>query len=147
MSLRQRIEDDLLTAVKSKDALTRDVLRSLKSSLKNQEIELKTDSLDDNEIEKIISREAKKRKESIDAFNSANKPELVDVEKKELELLNNYLPEQLPEEKVVEIVEKILADLGDTANIGSAMKEAGAQLRGKADMGMVSKLVAQKLAK
>lgn len=146
-SLRQRIENDLLTAVKAKDELTRDVLRGLKSSLKNQEIELKTDSLGDSETERIVSKEVKKRKESIIAFNDANKPELAQTEQKELELLNKYLPEQMSEEKVKKIVEDIVASLGGGANIGSAMKEASTQLRGKADMSLVSKLVAQELAK
>lgn len=147
MSLRQRLEENLLTAIKAKDQLTRDVLRGVKSSLKNREIALKTDSLENSEIEKVISIEVKKRKESIEAFQKANKPELMEIEQKELKLLEKYLPEPMSDQGVEKIITAVIEKLGDNANIGSVMREVSAKLQGQADMGSVSKLVAQKLTK
>ena len=147
MSLRQRLEDNLLTAIKAKDQLTRDVLRGVKSALKNREIALKTDSLDNSEVEKIISIEVKKRKESIEAFQKANKPKLTEIEQQELKLLEKYLPEPMSDQDVEKIITGVIEKLGDSANIGSVMRELSAKLQGQADMGSVSKLVAQKLTK
>lgn len=147
MSLRQRLEDNLLTAIKAKDQLTRDVLRGVKSALKNREIALKTDSLDNSEVEKIIAIEVKKRKESIEAFQKANKPKLTEIEQQELKLLEKYLPEPMSDQDVEKIITGVIEKLGDSANIGSVMRELSAKLQGQADMGSVSKLVAQKLTK
>ena len=133
--------------MRAKDELTRDVLRGVKSAIKNQEIELKIEFLDDPEIEKIVLKEVKKRKESIEAFQSANKPDLVEIEQKELRLLEKYLPEPLSDQDVEKIITAVIEKLGDSANIGSVMGEVSSKLRGQADMGSVSKLAAQKLAR
>ncbi len=145
MSLRQRLEDDLLAAIKARDELPREVLRGLKSAIKNQEIELQTGELNDTEIEQVVAREAKRRRESIVAYDQAGKPELAEQEKTELTILESYLPEQINEEKIAELVKAAVAELGENANIGSVMGKLGPQLKGKADMGLVSHLVNQEL--
>ena len=145
MSLRQRLDDELLAAIKSKNELTRDVLRGLKSAIKNREIELQTGELTDSEIEQVVAKEAKRRKESIVAYDQAGKPELAKSEAAELAILETYLPEQISEEKIAEMVKAAVAELGESANIGSVMGKLGPQLKGKADMGLVSRLVNQEL--
>lgn len=146
MSLRQRLEDDLLAAIKAKDELKREVLRGLKSAIKNREIELRTGELADLEIERVVAKEAKRRKESIEAYGQAGKPELAESEKAELTILESYLPEQVSEEKITKLVKAAVAELGERANIGSVMGKLGPELKGKADMGLVSRLVNQALS-
>ncbi|MEX1051783.1 MAG: GatB/YqeY domain-containing protein [Patescibacteria group bacterium] len=146
MPLRERLEGDLLAAIKTKNEISRDVLRGLKSAIKNQEIELQTEQLNDAEIEQVVAREAKRRKESIEAYGQANKPELAAAEQAELAILQAYLPEQISEEELAAIVKAAVAELGEGATIGAVMGKLGPELKGKADMGAVSRLVSQLIA-
>jgi uncharacterized protein YqeY len=143
MSLRQRIEDDLLTATKSKDEVKRDVLRGLKSALKNYEIDVRAE-LTDADVEKVIAKEAKNRKESIEAYTQANKPELAASEQDELKILQGYLPEQLSEAEIEPIIDQVIAEMG-AADKGKVMGRLSQQLKGRADMGVVARIVNQKL--
>lgn len=145
MSLTERLEGDLVSAIKSSDEFRRDTLRLVKSAIKNQAIELGHD-LSDEEAVTIIAKEVKKRKESIEAYNQAGKPELAEQEQKEIDLLKDYLPEQMDEAKIKEIVDKYFeTNPKDPSKIGQTIGALSPQFKGKADMGLVSKIVREAL--
>lgn len=146
MSLVDRIENDLLTAVKEQDSLARDTLRGLKSTIKNYQIEKGSTDTSDSEVEQLIAKEVKRRRESIVAYEGLGKTELADSEKEELKLLEKYLPEQLGEEEIEAIVKEVISELGEEATTAKAMAALSARLRGRADMGLVSKVVNQALS-
>lgn len=145
MTLKQKIIDDLKNAMKSGDNLGRDTLRMLDSMIKNIEIEKrkKDEGLDDMEIQEVISRAIKQRKDAMIQYESGGRPELAEKEKKEMEILLTYMPEQMSEGEVKAAVEKIIAELGmaSKAQMGKVMGAAMGQLKGKADGQMVKKIV------
>ncbi|MBI2025108.1 MAG: GatB/YqeY domain-containing protein [Candidatus Harrisonbacteria bacterium] len=149
MSLKEKINSDLKTAMKSGDALALNVLRMLVSALHNKGIEKRTkggsDELTDEEILQVVMSEAKKRKESIEIFSKGNRPDLAAKEKSELEVVQRYLPAQMSREEVEKSVDAILSKL-EKKEIGPAMKAVMKELRGKADSGMVSEMVKNKLS-
>ena len=145
--LQEKLTQDLKEAMKAGNADKVSVLRMLSASLKNQEIAKGKDAvLTDEEVMQVLLREAKKRKESVEAFQKGGRPELAEKEKTELNLLEIYLPKQMSREEVVLVVEKVLAGLSDKSNQGLVMKAVMAELKGKADGKMISELVKEKLA-
>ncbi|HUD21075.1 MAG TPA: GatB/YqeY domain-containing protein [Candidatus Saccharimonadales bacterium] len=148
MSLQQTIEQDLIVAMKANDAVTRDTLRLLKSSLQNAAIELHKDELTDEDVQPIIVREVKRRHESIEAFNQVGKADLAKDEEAEIKVLEKYLPTQMSEEEIITFVANFLKDKGFSASdTGRAMGKISRKLKGKADMGLVSKIVRETLSK
>ena len=147
MSLRERLSEDLKSSMKAGQADKVGLLRLVTSALRNEEIK-KGKELGDDEVLKIFASEAKKRQDSIEAFQKGGRQDLADKEKHELELLQQYLPKQMSEEEVEKAVEKILATLrvaqGD-ASFGSVMKAVTAELKGKADSRLISEIVKKKL--
>jgi uncharacterized protein len=140
------IQKDLKEAMKSGDSDKVAVLRMLNASLKNRQIEKGKDAeLTEEETMQILMREAKKRKESILAFEQGGRPELAENEKKELSILEAYLPKQMSREEVAAAVEKVLAGLADKSNQGLVMKAVMGELKGKADGKMISEVVKEKL--
>lgn len=154
MNLKEKIHKDLNEALKAKEELRASVLRMLSSVILNKEKEkrykLKKEEdvfLTDEEILEVASSEAKKRKEAADLYEKGGRVDLAEKEKKELEILKGYLPEQLPEEElrklVKEAVEKVGAkDLKDTGRIMGVLMP---QIKGRADGNMVSKIVKELL--
>ena len=137
---------DIKEAMKAGAAERLSVLRMLNSAMKNKAIEKGKDAvLTDEEAMQAIAKEAKKRKESILAFEQGGRPELAEGEKKELVMLEAYLPKQMPREEAAAEVAKILAGLADKSNIGLVMKAVMQEMKGKADGKMVSELVKEKL--
>ncbi|MEX0594658.1 MAG: GatB/YqeY domain-containing protein [Patescibacteria group bacterium] len=147
MTLLQRIEDDLLAAVKAQEPLARDVLRGVKSSLKNLAIEIAKADLSEEQVEGVIAKEVKRRKESIEAYINAGRQELVEIEQNELKVLEKYLPEQLDIKDVEKIIDSVIAELGKAANTGNVMGKLSGLFKGKADMGQIAKLVNEKLSR
>jgi len=147
MSLRQKLNDDLKKSMKAGDTNRTGVLRMLSASLKNKEIEMKGEELKDDDVMQVINKEAKKRKEAIEAFTKGGRTEIADKEKAELVVLETYLPKQLSKEEVVVEVEKVLEKIEDKSNIGLVMKDVMSQLKGKADGKTISEVVKEKLAK
>jgi len=146
MPIKEKIEKDLIEALRAKDRTRMAALRLLKSALENKRIELMK-ALKDEEVINVLRSEAKKRKESIEAYEAAERDDLVKVEKEELEIIESYLPAQMSEEevekKVKEIFEKIPEDQRDFGKVmGMVMKE----LKGKADGAVVNKVVKKILA-
>ena len=148
--LREKLAEDLKTAMKSADPKTVGVLRLLISAINNKAIEKRTktgsDALTDDEVLQALNSEAKKRKESVEIFIKGNRADLAEKEKGELEIIQNYLPKLMSREETEKAVDRILAST-TPKDIGPAMKEVMKELRGKADSAIISELVRQKISK
>lgn len=149
MSLKQQIFEDLKSAMKAGEAEKRDTLRMLDSMIKNAEIDKmkKEEGLNDAEVQEVIARAIKQRKDAIAQFEEGGRPELAEKEKKEVEILSVYMPEQLSEDKVREIVKEVIAQSGATskAEISKVMGPAMGKLKGQADGNLVKKIVEEEL--
>jgi len=148
MNLQEKLSQDLKEAMRAGDHLKTSTLRLLNSALKNRAIEKKSQSgseqLTDDEVLPIISKEAKKRQESIEMFSKANRDDLADKEKLELKILSVYLPKQLSSEEVEKEIDGIIKNLS-SGDFGAIMKEAARTLKGKADGKLISEIVKKKL--
>ena len=142
MSLYAKIKEDLITAMKSKDSRTLEVLRLLTSSLKNKMIELKRD-IDDEEVIAAVRSDLKKMEDALSEFSKAAREDLVQSAKEEIEVLKRYLPPEMSKEELEEKVRKILGDEGfeKAEDIGRAMGSAMGQLKGAVDGNRVREMV------
>jgi len=148
MSLSAQIDADLTQALRDKDETTKNVLRSLKTSLKNAEIEKNQQELSADEEQQIIAREIKRRKEAILAYDQVGKSDLSETETAEMKVLQKYMPEQMSEEEITtKIIEVIEANQITQSTMGQAMGKLSAELKGKADMAVVSRLLQAELSK
>lgn len=149
MSLKETIIVDMKAAMKAGETLKRDVLRMLDAMIKNTEIEKlkKEKGLDDDEVQAVISRAVKQRKDAATQYITGNRPELAEKENKEVEILLGYLPKQMDEAEVCKIIEEIIAKVGATskADIGKVMGPLMGKLKGLADGSLVKKIVEEKL--
>ena len=146
MELLKKISEDLKAAMKSGDHFTLGVLRMVNSALQNKKIEKGKDAiLSDEDTLQVLVKEAKKRKESVAAFENGGRPELAENEKKELAVIEAYLPKQMSREEVAKEVERILSGVADKSKFGLVMKEVMKELKGKADAGMITELIKEKL--
>lgn len=152
MALSQQIQDDIKAALLSRDSGNRfvaDTLRNLKAAILNEEVaQGKRDTgLDDTEIEKIIAREVKKRNESITLYEQNGRPELAEAERKEAEVLAKYLPEQLSEDEVREIVTAKIAELGvtDAKGMGQVIGAVKQQVGNTVDGALLARIVKESL--
>jgi uncharacterized protein YqeY len=147
--LLEKIKSDLKEAMKNKEAEKLSVLRMLVSAINNEAITLgkKDEGLNEEEVIKILKREVKKRKDSVEQFTAGGRPELAEAEQKEIEILNVYLPAEMSEEEVKKIVTEVIAEMGEVApsQFGLVMKTVMAKTAGQADGGMVSKVVKEVL--
>lgn len=145
--MRDKIINDIMIAMKNKEKEKLSVLRMVKGAIQLEEINKKK-NLDDNEVIAVISKQIKTRKESIVEFTKGNRQDLIDQTEKEIEILNEYMPEQLSEEEILLIINKAIEELKPQAisDMGKIMKEINPKLIGKADMSLVSKLVKEKLS-
>jgi len=147
--LSEKIQIDLRNAQKAKDELKVSTLRLLLSAIKNFEIAKQGTSYtaNDQEVVSVIGKEVKQRKEAIEQFKKGDRQDLVDKETNELKILEEYLPQQLSEEEIKELVDKKISKLGatSTSDIGRVMGVLLGELKGKADMGLVNRVVKEKL--
>src|ERR1700730_6461233 len=120
MSLAERIQKDLIDAMRAKDELRLSVLRGIKAAIKHKEVE-KIRALDDAESIQILQTLVKQRKESIEQFSKGNRPELADKETKELSILESYLPASASKAEMNAAIDKAIADTS-----GNSMKQMGA---------------------
>jgi uncharacterized protein len=132
MSLADRIQKDLVDAMRAKDELRLSVLRGIKAAIKHKEIE-KIRALDENESVQILQTLVKQRKESIDQFTKGNRPELAGKETKELAILETYLPAGASDAEMDAAIAKAIADTGANSmkQMGAVVKAAKAVLEGK----------------
>ena len=148
MSLSDRLTEDLKLAMKSRDQLRMDVIRMIKAAVLNKEVELKRD-LDDAEMSRVMTTLVKQRRESIEQFEKAQRTELVDKERKEIEIIESYLPTPLSPQELEAIVASAVAETGSRTlnDMGTVMKAVMARLAGQSiDGKQVSDLVKSRLS-
>ena len=144
--MRNQILEDLKMAMKNQEKEKLSVIRMVKGSIQMMELDKKHE-LSDAEVIDVISKEIKSRKDSIEEFKKGNRQDLIDKTESEITILKTYLPKQLSEEEVKEIVEKVFKEVNPTSSkeMGLVMKKITPLVKGKADMGLVSKLVKEKI--
>jgi uncharacterized protein YqeY len=146
MPIIERISDDFKDALKRGDKIKVSILRMIKAAIKNSEIEKKA-SLNDDEINGILRSFVKRAKDSIEQFKKADRTELVEKEKEELAIIQSYLPKQLKEDEINNIIAEEISELGAAGpeNIGKVMKVVMAKLKGQADGKLVNNIVRKML--
>lgn len=147
MSLQPRINDALKQSMIAKDADRTGTLRLVKSALGYFQIEKKTESLTDADVMIVLQREAKKRKDAIDEYEKAGRPELAAKEASELKVIAEFLPQPLSAEEVEALVRAAITEVGATSkkDMGLVMKAAQAKAAGRADGKALSALVTKLL--
>lgn len=151
MSLKNRILDDLKSAMKAKEADKLNVLRSLKAKLLEKEISERKGgeaSLSDEQVVEVLMKAAKQRKESIDQFEEGGRDDLADKEKFELEIIETYLPEMMDEDEIREAVQEQIDKMGatDMSDMGKVMGALMGRLKGQAEGATISKIVKEELS-
>ncbi len=146
-ALKDQLKSDLTTAIKARDEVTAATLRMALTAVTNEEVSGKeARELSDEDVLTVLGREGKKRRESAEAYDAADRPELATRERDELEVLARYLPEQLSDDEVAAIVAAAVAEVaanGATGGqaMGAVMKLVQPQVKGRADGGVVAGLV------
>ena len=146
MGLVEQINNDLKEAMKAKDKDKLSVVRMLKSAIQMAKIELKHD-LSDSEVIDVISKQIKMRKDSIVEFTKASRDDLAMQYQKEIDLLSEYMPEALSLDEVNKIIDEVIEKIKPESvkQMGLIIKEVSPQVKGRFDMGEVSKIVKDKL--
>jgi uncharacterized protein len=147
MSLKERITEDMKTAMRAKDTARLGTIRLLTAAMKQKEVDERVE-LDDVAVIGIVDKMLKQRKDSIEAFEKAARQDLADKEKAEVAVLQAYLPARLSADEVAAEVKAIVAELGakGPGDMGKVMGAVKSRLAGKADMGQVSAAVKAALA-
>ena len=148
MNLRDRVTEDMKSAMRAKDAARLGTIRLLLAAIKQREVDERI-TLDDAQVVGVIDKLVKQRKDSIAAFAQAARQDLVDKESAELAVLEGYLPQRLSADDIAAEVRRIVAEVGATGpgDMGKVMGAAKTQLAGKADMGLVSSAVKAALSR
>ncbi|BDG46469.1 GatB/YqeY domain-containing protein [Parageobacillus sp. KH3-4] len=148
MGLLDRLNDDMKQTMKNKEKDKLSVLRMLKAALQNEAIKLGKSQLSEDEELTVLSRELKQRKDSLQEFENAGRMDLVEKAKAEIEIVQLYMPKQLTEEELLEIVKQTIAEVGASskADMGKVMGAIMPKVKGKADGSLVNKLVQQQLS-
>ena len=146
MSLQKLLLEDMKAAMKSGEKVKLSTIRLLRAQLKDAEIAKGGELSPDEELE-VLTSSAKKRKDSIRAYGEANRPDLLEKETQEFEILAQYLPEQLSEEKIQSVVSQVIEQVGAVSmkDLGKVMSAAMAELKGKADGRVVQEMVRKQL--
>lgn len=150
--LEQKINEEFLLSYKNKNELEVNVLRMIKTAILNKKIEqklAKEDLLDDAEVIAVLKSELKKRTDSFESYTAGNRNDLAEVEKNEMAIISRFLPEQLTDEQVKEIVNAVITELGNpgASGFGKIMAEVMKRTKGSADGNQVSKIVKEQLSK
>jgi uncharacterized protein YqeY len=147
MTLIARIEEELRTARRERDAPRRDALSLILSNLRSAEKELQRELNDQEELQ-VLQRERKKRIEAADAFREGGNEERAEAEEDELDVIEEFMPEPLSEEELESIIDDAIAESGATSmrDLGRVMADVMPQVAGRADGSAVSQLVREKLA-
>ena len=147
MSLIARIEDELAAARRDRDAERRDALSLILSQLRSAEKELQRPLHDEEELQ-VLQRERKKRVEAAEAFRAGGREEQAESEERELDVLEEFMPDPLSEEEIETIIDDAIAECGATSlrDLGRVMADVMPQVAGRADGSAVSQLVREKLA-
>lgn len=144
MPILDQLTSDMGAAMKSGQSERVATLRLLRSAMSNERIKVGHE-LNDDEALKVLQREAKQRRDSIDQYQTAGRAELAEKEQAELELIETYLPQPLSEDELRGMVDAAVAELGDGAQMGAVIGKVMVQAGARADGGSVSRLVRERL--
>ena len=147
MSFKEKLAADLKQAMKDKDHLRKDVVTMIRSSIKQVEVDERTDCTDEDVL-KIISKQVKQRKDSLDAFEKAQRQDLIEQTRQELDILAGYLPEPLSENELKQIIQNVLETYENPTmkDMGKIMSSVMEQTKGRAEGKTVNALVRQTLS-
>ncbi|HEY5702930.1 MAG TPA: GatB/YqeY domain-containing protein [Gammaproteobacteria bacterium] len=145
--IKQRISDDVKNAMRSKDKERLATLRMITAAIKQKEVDERAD-LDDGQVLAVLDKMAKQHRDSIEQYQKAGRDDLVAKETSELEVVTSYLPEQLSEEEIRQIIKETIEATGASSmqDMGKLMGQLKPRLQGRADMGKVSGLIKQALS-
>ena len=146
--LTDKIAADMKQAMLAKDAARLSTLRLLKSAIEYHKIEKKQENLTDADVVSVIKKQIKQRQDSIEGFEKGGRTDLVEKERAELAVLKSYLPDELTEAQITDIVAAAITELGATTktDMGKVMKAVQAKTAGRADNKLVSQIVSRRLA-
>ena len=151
MNLIDKIEEKYKNSIKEKDSNSINTLRLVKSAIKDKQISIrgKQDNLSDQEISLLLQSLIKQRKDSIEAFDKANRKDLIDKEKAEIEIISEFLPKQKSENETKEIIENIIKanNFNDIKDMGKLMNIIKSDYLGEIDMGLAGKIAKYSLGK
>jgi uncharacterized protein len=147
--LLEKINEDLKDAMRAKDSLRTDTIRMFKSALNYYQIDKQLKEVTDDDVLAILQKQAKQRKEAIAGFESGGRTESAEKEKKELAILEGYLPKQASLDDIKKIIIDTIAEAGavNKKDFGKVMKAVTGKLKGQADGKVVSQIVNEELAK
>ena len=150
MSLKDRISEDIKTAMKSKDKVRLETVRSIKKVLLEKEVSLRPqgqESLTESQEIEVLAQQAKQRRESIEQYRQAGRDDLAEKEAQELAIIETYLPGQLSDEEIAAVVDEVIASVGPTSakDMGKVMGPVMQKLKGRADGQKIQALVKAKL--
>jgi len=147
MSLEERLVEEMKQALKSNDKLRLSTIRMIRSALKNKEIELRK-KLEDEEVVKVIQVMVRKGEESVEQFQIGGRMNLVEKEKKEIEILKSFLPQPLSQEEILKIIDQSIQETQASSlkDIGKVMKSVMPKIGGKADGKLINQLVKERLS-
>ncbi|PZO62606.1 MAG: glutamyl-tRNA amidotransferase [Pseudoxanthomonas suwonensis] len=147
MSLKARLTEDMKAAMKSGEKDTLAVIRLINAAIKQKEVDERI-QLDDAQVLAVLEKMVKQRKDSVSQFEAASREDLAAIERTEIGVIERYLPEKLDEATILAAIDRAIADTGATgaADMGKLMAVLKPALAGQADMGLVSRLVKQRLA-
>ena len=147
MTLEQKIQQDLKEAMKSGDRFKVDTLRGLIAQIKDERIKLRPKELEEKDVLAVLQRAVKRRKEAISLYQQGNRQDLVDKEQKELEIIQQYLPEQMSKDEVLKLIEQAIAEVQAQSikDMGKVMGSVMKKVQGRADGKEVQQLVRERL--
>ncbi|MFD2926013.1 GatB/YqeY domain-containing protein [Halobacillus naozhouensis] len=147
MSIQERLNQDMKTAMKARDKKTLGVIRMVKASMQNEAIKLGEDLSEEDELT-VLSREVKQRKDSLQEFKEAGREDLVEGLNEEIEILQVYMPKQLTEEELEQIIQETIEEVGASSksDMGKVMSAVMPKVKGKTEGSKVNKLVLKQLS-
>lgn len=145
--MREKILNDMKEAMKAQDKETLQVVRMIKGAMQMEELNKKRELIDEEVID-VISKQIKSRKESIREFEKGNRQDLIEQTEKEIVILQTYMPEQLTEQEVKEIIDEAISEVKPEkmSDMGKIMSIVTPKVKGKTDMGMVSAYIKEQLS-
>jgi uncharacterized protein len=147
MSLKEKINEDLKTAMKSQDAVRTETLRSIRAEIIKMDKSGMQREMNEEEELQLLSRQVKMRKESIEMFEKGNRADLAEKEKMQLDIINEYMPKPLSREEAESIINNVISEIGEVTekDFGKVMSASMKSLKGKIDGKIIQEIVKSKL--
>lgn len=146
MSLKGRLMEDLKAAMKSKDKVRKNAITMIRAAIKQKEVDQRIE-LTDEDIIDVIAKQSKQKRDSLEDFKKAERQDLIDLTEEEINILSEYLPQQLTEEEIDEIVKMSIDEVGanSSQDIGKVMSHVMPKVKGRADGSIINRIVRQYL--